>query len=169
MSDTTNQCSFMQRLRSIPRFGFTLSDAGGRIIKSENLSNWIDRDEAMKVMGDAQGAIGTLQAENARLRQQLDDIKLQKANIASRLANQDAVQIEEWRSEKATMKAKIATLQANIEQLQEALHDLENRHSNNCHYMTQFKQRIQTLLGTEEDNWSALLDMLESASTSPFP
>ena len=75
MSNTPDQRTFWQRLCEIPRFGFTLSDAGGRIIKSENLSNWIDRDEAMAVMDAAQVEVDALRAENADLYRQLEQMR----------------------------------------------------------------------------------------------
>lgn len=68
----SKQINYWQRLCAIPRFGFIHSDDGKRIIKAECLGNWIDRDEAMKIVDAAQDEISALQAERDGLRRQLE-------------------------------------------------------------------------------------------------
>jgi len=58
---------FWDKLCAIPKFGFLLSPSGDRVQKMAGIGNWIDRDEAMQCMSDAQDEINALRAENAEL------------------------------------------------------------------------------------------------------
>lgn len=55
------------KLCAIPRYGFIHSPDNSLILKAEGLGNWIDRDEAMKVMDDAQSKLNELRERLARL------------------------------------------------------------------------------------------------------
>lgn len=54
---------FWDKLCAIPRFGFIFSPDNKRIIRAEGLGDWIDRNEAMAVMDEAQDEINKLRSE----------------------------------------------------------------------------------------------------------
>jgi len=67
------------KLCAIPRYGFIHSPDNRRVLKAEGIGNWIDRDDAMRVVDDAQSelnlaraALSAVTAERDRLREDRD-------------------------------------------------------------------------------------------------
>lgn len=75
--ETREGFDFWDRLCKIPRYAFLLSKAGNSVQKAEGLGNWIDRDEAMVVMDDAQSEINVLRQDCATMIAELEDLRAQ--------------------------------------------------------------------------------------------
>lgn len=75
--ETREGFDFWDRLCKIPRYAFLRSKAGNSVQKAEGLGNWIDRDEAMVVMNDAQSEINVLRQDCATMIAELEDLRAQ--------------------------------------------------------------------------------------------
>lgn len=73
------------KLCAIPKFGFLIGPSGG-VVKVVDVGNWIDRDEAQKVVDDAQSELNLLRAELDRSRACLSRVDAENSALKAELA-----------------------------------------------------------------------------------
>ena len=65
------------KLCAIPKYGFLIGPSGG-VVKVLDIGNWIDRDEAQRVVDEAQSEVNLLREERDQLRAELAAIRGQE-------------------------------------------------------------------------------------------